>query len=600
MAKAYSDEYAQWLQENNLSQADEKLLLKTVTGRMFIWFLLSCIPGAGFFVLPLLMNAWTWRTIIRKKSFEPRPGLLYGLFALAMYVTFIAIIPWILWALAKRNQWGTGIRRLIKKGKVGKDSVAGNVDAASDDASPVDTLRQEKKRGFPWWILVIVPLILVGLALFFGLTRPKAPAAAEIAVLQNYEGVHVDTATAALENLGLRYKITYVTDSGKTPDTVVRQKPAMGTALEFISCVELFVAKNCATVPDFSTATSVEELQNLASQHDLKLDLIYMDPEAGLTFESIPEGMVIDRIECDHAPGAQIDPGSTVTVTICLKTDYVLTGIWHQAEYDCGSLYLAQLDFKDDGTFSYYYMGYAPADYETDLFTYGTYWVGAMGADAYNGTYMLTGSQLILSYEYWDWEYESYIQTVEVYQIKVSDGVLEMRNENSGHMQQYHTGRQPDRDAMPAFTLEGGWYAFGAPTNYEADFRSMAVYTFQFFDDGTFRAGHYGYQNDGAGWYFPGAGSTFTGEYTFDGTNLVLHYTAEMQPVFNDDGDYMGTECVPIDETDRFVLSVENGEITDAERNGTRLPCFVRFDPSPYVNLDLMGELLEHANQLYP
>ncbi len=606
MARAYSADYAQWLQENNFSQADEKLLLKTVTGRMFIWFLLSCIPGAGFFVLPLFMNAWTWRKIIRKKTFEPRPGLLYGFCALAMYLTFIAIIPWILWALAKRNQWGTGIRRLIKKGKIGNGTGAVRTDADSDDASQTNVPHQEQKRRFPWWILVLVPVILVillvilvGAEKFFGLTNRKEPAAAETAVLHNYEGAHVSTVTTALENWGIRYKITYVTEPGKAPGTVIRHEPAAGTALEFISCVELFVAQNRATVPDFSAATSVEEVQNLAEQNDLQLELIYTDPAAGLTFESIPDGMVIDRIECDFAPGAEVEPGSTVTVTICLKADYKLTGDWHHAEYNYGSLYLAQYHFNADGTFSYYYMGYMPVDYETDLYTYGTYWDGAMGADDYDGTYTLSGSQLILSFEYWDWGCEAYIQTVEVYQIAVIGGVLEMRREGNDYGVQYQAGSQPDRDAVLSFSMTGSWYALGTPINYE-DFRSMAVYTFLFYEDGTFESGHYCYQNGGSGWYFPGAGSTFTGEYSFDGTNLVLHYTAELQLIINNDGDYMGTESVPVDDTEAFVLTVENGEITDVAHNSAGLRYFIRFNPSPYVNVDIMGAPLDHANQLFP
>ena len=606
MARAYSAEYAQWLQDNNFSQADEKRMLKTVNTRMLLWFLLTCIPGLGFFVLPLFMNAWTWRLILRKKSFEPRSGLLFGFCALAMYITFIAIIPWILWALAKRNQWGTGIRRLIKKGKIGNGIDAVRTDADSDDASPSTAQYQEQKRRFPWWILVIVPVILVillvilvGAAKFFGLTNRKEPAAAEIAVLHNYEGAHVSTVTTALENWGIRYKITYVKSSDKAPGTVIRHEPAAGTALEFISCVELFVVKNCATVPDFSAATSIQEVQNLAEQNDLQLELIYTDPEAGLAFDSIPEGMVIDRIECDFAPGAELDPGSTVTVTICLKADYPLVGAWHHAEYNGGSLYLAQYHFNEDGTFSYYYMGYMAVDYETPLYTYGTYWDGAMGADAYEGTYTLSGSQLILSYEYWDWGLEAQVPATDFYQISMADGVLHLMNVGSGHSSAYHPGSQPDRDAVLPFSMTGSWYVLGTPIDYE-DFRSMAVHTFQFFEDGTFKSGHYSYQNDGSGWYFPGAGSRFTGEYSFDGTNLVLHYTVELQPVINNDGDYMGTESVPMDDTEAFVLTIENGEITDVAHNSAGLRYFVRVDSSPYVNVDIMGAPLDHANQLFP
>lgn len=105
MARGYSQDYLQWLEDNNYSQEDEKLILKTVNGRMILWLILSCIPTVNIFILPLLMNAWTWRKILKQKSFEPRPGILYSLFSLAMYITFILIIPWILWTIVKKGGW---------------------------------------------------------------------------------------------------------------------------------------------------------------------------------------------------------------------------------------------------------------------------------------------------------------------------------------------------------------------------------------------------------------------------------------------------------------------------------------------------------------
>ncbi len=593
MARGYSAEYAQWLHENSFSQADEKLMLKTVTGRMFIWFLLTCIPGFGFFILPLFMNAWSWRKFIRQKTFEPRPGLLYGFCALAMYITFIAIIPWIIWGLAKRNQWGTGLRRLIKKGKIG--NCAFTVD---DEAAVVP--HQQQKRGFPWWILVILLVILVGAAAVLGLLDRKTPMEAATTVLQNYAGTHVDTVTGALENLGIRYQITYVTDSSKAPGTVVRHEPGWGTIVENITSVELFVVRDCAIVPDFSAATSVEEVRDMAQQNDLQVNFIYTDEPMGLFFDAIPEGMMIDRIYCSHAPGMEVDPGITVTVTICLKADGTLLGAWHRAEMNYGSLYLTSYQFNEDGTFSYYHMGYMAVDYETPLYTYGTYWDGAMGADMYDGTYTLTGSQLILSYNYWDWDLEAEVPAIDVYQISFVDGVLHLLQEGTGHTFQYHPGSQPDRDAVLPFSMCGSWYALGTPNDSEFGNRFMTVYTLQFFENGTFEASHDVYANDGSGWYFPGGGCDLMGEYSFDGTNLVLHYTTEMQPVFDDHGEYMGTENVPMDETETFVLTVESGEITAIAQNSAGLCCFVRYHTSPYVNVDITGAPLEHAGQLFP
>ena len=112
-------EYLDWLEENNFSPEDEKLILKTATGMTLLWFLLSCIPTVGMFFLPLLINAWAQRKIVKQKSFEPRPGLIYSLFAVVMYISYILILPWIFAKIAKKRFWGSGLRRLIKKGKIG-------------------------------------------------------------------------------------------------------------------------------------------------------------------------------------------------------------------------------------------------------------------------------------------------------------------------------------------------------------------------------------------------------------------------------------------------------------------------------------------------
>lgn len=601
MARGYTAEYIQWLEDNNFSEADEKLILRTTTNRMLLWLLLSCIPGFGMFVLPLLMNAWSWRLIMKRKSFEPRPGLLYGFFSLAMYITFLFIIPWIIWGVVKRGRWGCGIRGLIRKGKIGNGARVST--AESDPSQPSAPVRryQDAKKRFPWAILVVILVVIAGLILVVSLLNRKEPMQnTQTVVLENYAGAHVDTVTTALENLGIRYEITYITDPSQTPGTVIRHDPGAGTALALISRVELVVVRDAAVVPDFSAATSVEELQALADRHGLQLALIYANPEAGLTFDSIPEGMVIERMECNYAPGTALEPGSEVTVTVCLKPQYQLTGHWYNAGYTYGSLSLTQYYFGEDGTFRYSYMSYMAVDYETELYTYGTYWDGAMGSDDRSGTYQLSGDQLTLSYDFYNWETDAMDHATLTYQISISDGMLHLSRDDLGFSTSYSPGTQPDRDAVIPFSISGSWYALGTPVSNDFGGQSLSVHTFYLWDNGSFKSNRYAYLNSGDGWYFPGAGSTLVGTYSFDGTNLVLHYTAELLPVYDDNGSIIDSESIPMDETHTLVLTVTDGEVTAVAHDSIGLRCMIRVDPSPYVNVDIMGAPLEHANQLYP
>lgn len=534
-------EYLQWLDENNFSPEDEQLILKTASRMTLLWLLFSCIPTVGMFTLPLLINAWSQRKIIKQKSFEPRPGLLFSLFAVAMYISYILIIPWIFAKIVRKAFWGSGLRKLIKQGKVGNGVVA-----ESDPADPSATpYARNDGKHFPWAVIVIAIIVIVAVVVRVTyLVTPSRPTMSD--------DHHTHT--------------TAPSDS----DTTV-------------------------TVPDFSAVTSVEEILDLV-QPNLQVDLIYNHAEAGMIYDHIPEGMVIDYIECSMAAGTELPDGSKITVTIYLKCQYDLTGYWYHAETTYDSLYLTEYHFGEDGTFSYYFMGYMAVDYETDLYTYGTYWDGAMGAESYDGTYRLNGNLLELSYDYWDWGTESTEHTVTLYDVSMENGSLNLNHIAAGFTTQYLPGKQPEPDAVLPFRMDGSWYALGTPE----DGSTLPVHTFYFWSNGEFKSNRYCYLHSNDGWYFPGAGATLVGTYTFDGTTLTLHYTDELVANYDNDGNIIGTDPIPCNETQIFTLTINGNQLTSAVCEGLMLNCLIQTAPSPYIYVDIMGQPLEHANQLYP
>ena len=444
--------------------------------------------------------------------------------------------------------------------------------------------------------MVLIFVVLVAVVLTGYLTQPKAPNNQVVeTVLQDYCGSNVDEVTAQLDDLGIHYEITYVTDSGFVPGTVIRHTPGPGTVLNGISNVDLVVANDRVTVPDFSGASSVAEVLELASPH-LTVELLYLQAETGLFFEDIPQGMVIDYIECNDAAGAELPLNSEITVTIYLKYQYDLVGQWYSAECTYGTLYLTNYHFREDGTFDYGFTGYMAVDYETDLYTYETYWDGAMGDDSHSGTYRIEGNQLILNYEYWDWNTETTQNTTAYYSISMTDAGLNLTHDASLTTAQYLPGSRPDPDAVLPFRIDGSWYALGTPEDGSA----LPVHTFYFWSNGEFKSNRYNYLRGDAGWYFPGAGSTYAGNYTFDGTQLVLHYTRELVSVHDDEGNYIGTEPIAMEKTYALILTVDNGQITNVACDALDLSCMVRIDPSPYVNVDIMGAPMEYANLLFP
>lgn len=145
-----NEDFVNWANENGFDDHDVNLIGKTVTKRKWIWlilYFLGCGGGGAivsliapnlsaeaqstigaicslfgicmFFTLPFYVECAVLSKIIKKGSFNAKPGLITSILCLVMYISFITIIPIIFWWGAKKKFWGTGINKLLKKGLIG-------------------------------------------------------------------------------------------------------------------------------------------------------------------------------------------------------------------------------------------------------------------------------------------------------------------------------------------------------------------------------------------------------------------------------------------------------------------------------------------------
>ena len=570
-------EYIEWLEENNFSPEDEKLILKTATGMTFLWFLLSCIPTAGMFFLPLLINAWTQRKIIKQKSFEPRPGLLYSLFAVAMYISYILIIPWIFAKIAKKFYWGSGLRRLIKKGKVGNGAVASSVQT-ENHSEPAPSQQPHKKSSAGIVIAVILILVLLAaIVLFFlpkGASEAKRPSI-EIGE-RSWTEVEPD-----LIHAGIYYTVTYKDDPNKPINSIIGYTQNMdGTEYAFI------VVSSNTTVPNFSAATSEAELTQLTQNADLILTLQYLDDEGNL-YDTNPGGEWMGIESVDPGIGSTVARGTSVAVTVCvhIEPEISITGQWHNCD-NIYSLELSQLTFQPDGTFSFYSMGYIPVNEPTDLYLYDQYWSGARGSTDFTGSYTLEGDQVTLSYSVYDFDTDQYLPAGGVYRVTQYDNSLVFSwisgDEDWAFQQHYTAGLFPEGTNHPITSATGTWYLFEEPENpyegsYLCSFTQLTVN-----DDGTCEAANPYLERNPYTWApFSDDYPQYKGTCTFDGSVFDLHYTSTLR-IYWETGDY---EYVPCDIHIRLTVEMENaiGNVTDA--GDTKIVRIGRLKPYPDLGL---------------
>lgn len=115
MAKQKYTDFQQWIEESNLSEDDLQYLESKLRTRTILWFLLS----GTYIAVPLFIATWLRYKQIKQRTFNPRLGFFFSLCNLCMYITFIMIIPLIVFLIATNTDLGTGIQALSKKGLIG-------------------------------------------------------------------------------------------------------------------------------------------------------------------------------------------------------------------------------------------------------------------------------------------------------------------------------------------------------------------------------------------------------------------------------------------------------------------------------------------------
>lgn len=136
---SYGDSgFRQWAEENNFNDADIALMRKTTSRRAWLWAALflgfpaifSALIGTDAAICgiipwmifsPLLLEAWMFSCVLKQGTFDNVRGpFLWKLLYLCMFITFIYIWPLVFWKLAKKRMWGTGFKKLVKKGLIGQ------------------------------------------------------------------------------------------------------------------------------------------------------------------------------------------------------------------------------------------------------------------------------------------------------------------------------------------------------------------------------------------------------------------------------------------------------------------------------------------------
>lgn len=120
MANYNDQEFQEHVAECGLSEEDLRYIRRTLGRKLFFWWILTFIPVLSFYILPVFVQVWAEYKIWKQRTFEPRKGLFFSLYSLAMVICFIFIVPIIIWAIAKRRSVVNG---LLKKGLVGDGSL---------------------------------------------------------------------------------------------------------------------------------------------------------------------------------------------------------------------------------------------------------------------------------------------------------------------------------------------------------------------------------------------------------------------------------------------------------------------------------------------
>lgn len=133
MAKKRYTDFQEWVEASELSEEDLQHIQHKLGKRAVIWFFLSFT----ILLLPFFVETWAWYKRIKQRTFQPKPGILFSLYALIMFlvmggtlinmglmmfgqmtgptipVLIITLIIWGSWFLVRVTGFGTGLKKSL-------------------------------------------------------------------------------------------------------------------------------------------------------------------------------------------------------------------------------------------------------------------------------------------------------------------------------------------------------------------------------------------------------------------------------------------------------------------------------------------------------
>ncbi len=106
-------------------------------------------------------------------------------------------------------------------------------------------------------------------------------------------------------------------DKKVTEDTVLRTEPAAGESSKLGSQIKIFIPKVEYKYPDFTSGYTLEQVEEFASKHELKLEYKYQESA------TVTEGTIIKQ---SRAAKSVVTPGATLVITIAKAPESITEG----------------------------------------------------------------------------------------------------------------------------------------------------------------------------------------------------------------------------------------------------------------------------------
>lgn len=106
-------------------------------------------------------------------------------------------------------------------------------------------------------------------------------------------------------------------DKKVTEDTVLRTEPATGESSKLGSQIKIFIPKVEYKYPNFTSGYTLEQIEEFASKHELKLEYKYQESA------TVPEGTIIKQ---SRAAKSVVTPGATLVITIAKAPESITEG----------------------------------------------------------------------------------------------------------------------------------------------------------------------------------------------------------------------------------------------------------------------------------